>query len=293
MNSYDYKKIDAFASGKATGNPAACLFLREGETLSEDAMLDIARQHKGFVSEVVYCAKDPDGVYSLRYFSSECEVEFCGHGTVACMYSLIKNSPALTAMPRVPFRTRGKGVLTVFNEIPRQDAVFITAPEPEHLKTRLTREAMAKALSLSPALVDPNLPVDVINAGLRTLIVPITRLADEVSVFPCESALKAFCLEHGIDIVLVYSLETEDETRMAHTRVFAPRFGYLEDPATGSGSSAFGYYLMKNDLWSGEAISLEQGGSDRVFNTVKLAFCDGSLRFGGGAVERIEGVYHY
>lgn len=293
MNAYRYKKIDAFASGRATGNPAACLFLAEGDSLTEDAMLDIARQHKGFVSEVVYCSRDADGVHMLRYFSSECEVDFCGHGTIACMYSLIKNSPRLAKTDRAFFRTKGKGILTVFNEIPRQDAVFITAPEPEHIGTGLDSVRIAEGLSAPPEHISPDHPIDLINAGLRTLIVPMARLRDEVSLFPDEQTLKKFCLERDIDIVLVYTMETENRANMAHTRVFAPRFGYIEDPATGSGNSAFGYYLMKNDMWSGEAISIEQGGEDRVFNTVKLVFRDGALLFGGGAIERIEGVYHY
>ncbi len=43
----------------------------------------------------------------------------------------------------------------------------------------------------------------------------------------------------------------ELKQNIAHTRVFAPKFGYLEDPATGSGNSAFGYYMLKNALWDG------------------------------------------
>jgi predicted PhzF superfamily epimerase YddE/YHI9 len=31
-------------------------------------------------------------------------------------------------------------------------------------------------------------------------------------------------------------------------RVFAATFGYLEDPATGSGNSALGYYLLQHQL---------------------------------------------
>jgi len=29
----------------------------------------------------------------------------------------------------------------------------------------------------------------------------------------------------------------------------APKFGYLEDLATGLGNSAMGYYMLKNQLW--------------------------------------------
>jgi len=54
MVSYHYEKIDAFTAQGSLGNPAACLFLQEGQNLSDEQMLEIATAHKGFVSEVVY-----------------------------------------------------------------------------------------------------------------------------------------------------------------------------------------------------------------------------------------------
>jgi len=78
--------------------------------------------------------------------------------------------------------------------------------------------------------------------------------------------------------------------------VFAPTFGYIEDPATGSGNSAFGYYLLKNDLWKGETITIEQNGFRENFNMVKLQKQPDEnnfqrVCFGGGAITRIEGKY--
>lgn len=98
--SYKYKKVNAFTSGQSLGNPAACLYLSPEYVLSESQMLDIAIQHKGFVSEVIYCTNNNDSVH-LTYYSSECEVDFCGHGTIACMYSLIKDTPALLAKKEI------------------------------------------------------------------------------------------------------------------------------------------------------------------------------------------------
>jgi PhzF family phenazine biosynthesis protein len=87
-----------------------------------------------------------------------------------------------------------------------------------------------------------------------------------------------------------------DKNSNYRTRVFAPTFGYLEDPATGSGNSAFGYYLLKNNLWKGETVTIEQNGLKNNFNIVKLQKQideKGNTRvlFGGGAIIRIEGKY--
>ncbi|MBO1306028.1 PhzF family phenazine biosynthesis protein [Enterococcus sp. 669A] len=288
---YKYKKIDAFTAGKSLGNPAACLYLSLGQELTEEEMLEVAKQHKGYVSEMVYCKKDPDTIH-LTYYSSECEVDFCGHGTIACTYSLIKDTPDLLAQKEIQIQTNRKGNLVVYNRILEQDAVLITAPVPNYLGTELTKEKIAETLDTTVDAIDGELPVDLVDAGLRTLIVPMRDLANEVSLFPDRKKLETFCIENGIDIILIFSSEVAKTDHIAHTRVFAPKFGYLEDPATGSGNSAFGYYMLKYQLWDGGDCCLEQGGNDRVFNDIYLSSIDGAVLFGGSATVRTDGVYY-
>lgn len=288
---YRYKKIDAFTSGDSLGNPAACLYLGPGDHLDEAQMLDIARRHQGFVSEVVYCATDDDGGIHLTFYSSECEVDFCGHGTIACLYDLVATVPELASRDAITITTNRKGDLTVHNRVADDDAVLITAPSPVRLGTGLGAAEVASALAIDAGELDASLPLDVIDAGLRTLLVPVRGLATEVTMRPDEQRLRAFCADQGVDIVLAFTREVATAGHLAHSRVFAPRFGYLEDPATGSGTSALGYYLLDNGLWDGRAGRVEQGGADRVFNEVRLSCDDGTVLFGGGATVRIDGVY--
>ena len=174
---------------------------------------------------------------------------------------------------------------------PLHDAVYITAPSPKFLKDKVELSDIAAALSIGDTLLERKLPVEIINAGLNTLIVPIKTLEDEISMYPDEQRLREFCLKQGIDIVLVFSMETASSCQIAHTRVFAPKFGYLEDPATGSGNSAFANYMLKHGLWNGSDCSVEQGGQDRIFNSVKLGLADGRVVFGGSSTTRISGTY--
>ena len=292
MREYNYKKIDAFTSEKSLGNPAACIYLEEHQTLLDSEMLVIAKQHKGFVSEVVYCSQSAPTEFNLIYYSSECEVDFCGHGTIACMYSLIKSFPDLMSKDELMIHTNKKGTLTVYNKIPELDAVFITAPAPIFIGTELSSKEISKNLGLHDSQISNQYPIELIDAGLVTLIVPITSLIDEINAFPHEQNLKQFCSDHQIDIILIFSTQVKDNKNMAHTRVFAPKFGYLEDPATGSGNSAFGYYLLKNGMWKGDSISIEQGGSNIEFNSVKLTTHHGNILFGGSATNRIIGKYY-
>ncbi len=296
MGTYKFKKIDAFTGNGSSGNPAACVYT--DREMAKDDMQQIARELKGFVSEVVYCRPvlDPENIdFSLLYYSSECEVEFCGHGTIACMYDVIKSDPALLRRGKIEIHTR-KGSLQVLNRIMDEDSVFITAPKCEEIGTALTAEKISTALNTPIQSIEMRYPADMINAGLKTLIVPIATLGDALSITPPMEPLKRFCEENGIDIITIWTKETAYRDHFIRTRVFAPKFGYLEDPATGSGNSAMGYYMLKNNLWKGSMICIEQGPSRNTPNVVKLHTAtdeEGRSRilFGGGATVRIEGNY--
>jgi len=287
---YRYIKSNAFTAGQSLGNPAACVFTGKAE-LSPGQMQAVAKEHKGFVMEVVFCSQSDVADCKLTYYSSECEVEFCGHGTIATMYSMVKDTPELRQKSVVKVETNCKGIVEVFNAIDTEDAVYITAPDPIEHPVKPSADNIAKALTLPQGTIRQDLPIRIIDAGLRTLLVPVTDLETEISVFPDEQQLKAFCLGNDIDIILVFSQQTSDADAFAHTRVFAPKFGYLEDPATGSGNSAFANYLLSENLWNGAPITIEQGGNDRIFNSVKLKYLRNQVLFGGKATVRIEGDY--
>ena len=290
MKQFKYIKSNAFTSGQSLGNPAACIFT-PCEKLSPEQMQAIAAEHKGFVMEVVFCGQSDVADCKLTYYSSECEVDFCGHGTIATMYTMVKETPELMAKPVIKVETNCKGVIEVINAIHEEDAVYITAPDPIEHDVKPTCKQIEDALTLPHGSIRKDMAIRIIDAGLRTLIVPINCLETEISVFPNEQMLKDFCLDNDIDIILIFSIKTADKDAYAHTRVFAPKFGYLEDPATGSGNSAFANYLLSEELWDGKPITIEQGGNNRIYNAVKLKHQNGKILFGGKATKKIEGEY--
>ena len=113
---------------------------------------------------------------------------------------------------------------------------------------------------------------------------------------PFIDKLKDFCIKNDIDIIEVFSEEVYESKNDYRTRVFAPTFGYLEDPATGSGNSAFGYYLLKNNKLKTESINIEQNNKKKEYNLVKLRVItnndnENRILFGGAAITRIDGHY--
>lgn len=293
MQRLRFKKIDAFSYQGSGGNPAGCIYLDSPDALFPVQMQQIAREMAGCVSEVVYVFPE-DHITGLRFFSSECEVAFCGHCTIAAMYDLIKNNLTLLRDPVLRIRIGDREIL-VRNEIAKTDSVFISAPPAVTLKTDLETDAVAAALRVPPGeIADPG-GISVINAGLVTLLVPLRSLAILLSTRPDPQHLRDFCIRHGIEIVLIHTPETTTSVASYRTRVFAPVFGYLEDPATGSGNAAFGYYLLAAQKWDGKLLTIEQGRNRDHPNIIRLV-SDASEKqrtvfFGGNAVVRIEGEY--
>ncbi len=293
MQRYRFKKIDAFAMGRSTGNPAGCVYLPREDALTAESMQQIARELAGCVNEVVYLYPD-NGHTGLRFFSAEREVAFCGHGIIAAMYDLIKNDPVRVLDPVTRIHV-GKQELLVRNEIAKADSVFISAPQAVEIKLTLSRDEIAAALRIAPGDITEKHRISCINAGLSTLIVPVDALDTLLSIHPDRQNLREFCLANGIEIILVFSTSTSRAGNSYRTRVFAPIYGYLEDPATGSGNAALGYYLLNEGTWDGRMIAIEQGKSRENPNIIRLVSdtskVQHSVFFGGNAVVRIEGEY--
>lgn len=293
MQRLRFKKIDVFSYQKSGGNPAGCIYLDNPDALSPVQMQQIAREMSACVSEVVYVYRE-ENITTLRFFSSECEVAFCGHGIIAAMYDLIKNNLTLLRDPVIRIRIGGRETL-VRNDIAKTDSVFISAPPALSLKTNLDTDTIAAALRVPPGEIADPAGISVINAGLATLLVPLRSLATVLSTRPDPQYLREFCTSHGIEIILIHTPETSISGASYRTRVFAPVFGYLEDPATGSGNAAFGYYLLAAQRWDGKLLTIEQGRNRDHPNIIRL-ISDSSEKqrtvfFGGSAVVRFEGEY--
>jgi len=295
MKKLIFKKIDAFATDKSVGNPAGAIYLNTEHELTPKEMQRIAAELKGFVNEVGYVRKLDNDTFVLKYYSSEREVDFCGHATIAIMYDLLTSNAELLDKPTINIVT-GKGKLLVENRIPDENAVFISAPFPQFSDKSIPKTYIAESLHIDIRDIDDEYPIEVVNAGLETLIIPIDALQTILSISPDFMKLKLFCENNLIDIVVVFSSEVSDKSNCFRTRVFAPRFGYLEDPATGSGNAAMGYYLLKHRKWDGEIISVEQNEKMDQPNIIKLLTRhnetnDVEVAFGGGAILRIKGEY--
>jgi PhzF family phenazine biosynthesis protein len=296
MKALTFKKLDAFSVNGSSGNPAGTIYLKSNDELTPTEMQKLARELSGYVSEVGFISTIESNHYWLRYYSSEREVTFCGHATIAIMYDLIQHNADLLYQKQIYINTKNSKLI-VENRIPSENCVFISSPSPNFKPFSDTKESISQALRIDIHDIHDHYPISIVNAGLETLIVPISSLNRILTISPDFDELKSYCIAHAIDIITLYSEEVASQSNHYRTRVFAPTFGYLEDPATGSGNAAFGHYLLDRKKWNRESISIEQNSSLDNPNIVKLVACDdgqGQLRvlFGGNALVKAEGTYY-
>ncbi|MBZ0235372.1 MAG: PhzF family phenazine biosynthesis isomerase, partial [Deltaproteobacteria bacterium] len=133
-----YFVVDAFTSRPFAGNPAAVMPL---ETWPDDALLQQIAAEMA-LSETAFFAPEPgtgDG-FRLRWMTPACEVDLCGHATLATAFVLMTQlEPARTS---VRFHTRS-GPLDVTRG--PDDAAVFTLDFPARVPERLADAALAAA----------------------------------------------------------------------------------------------------------------------------------------------------
>ncbi|KUF19967.1 PhzF family phenazine biosynthesis protein [Streptomyces silvensis] len=286
-NRPDVLRYTAFTTDPEGGNPAGIVLDATG--LDDAVMLAVAAD-LGY-SESAFLTPGPAALgptgrsFTVRYFSPQAEVPFCGHATVATAVALAEragpgdfvfDTPAGTVPVSV---TASDGVLRA----------TLTSVEPrvEDAAPADVEEALA-ALGWRADELDPGLPPRISFAGARHLVLAAAtraRLADLAYDF---DRLRALMLR--LDLTTVQLVWRESDT-VFHARDPFPVGGVVEDPATGAAAAAFGAYARELGLVPAAAeLTLHQGvdmGRPGVL-TVTLREGDARVRVAGAAV-RIPG----
>jgi PhzF family phenazine biosynthesis protein len=181
---FHFVQIDVFASRRLEGNPL--LVFTDARGLSDAEMQALARetnlQETTFVLPRDAAVEEQEGV-RVRIFTPDEEVPFAGHptlGTATALRALrlrggtVKASDASAStivldlkVGRVPvsFREDRDGL---FGEMQQVSPVFGQVHD---------RSAVADALGLDAAEIDPDPPIQTVSTGLPFAIVPFRRLS--------------------------------------------------------------------------------------------------------------------
>lgn len=252
-------RYTAFSTDPAGGNPAGVVLDAAG--LDDAAQLAIAAE-LGY-SETAFLTAPPAGLggepgraFTVRYFSPQAEVPFCGHATVATAIAFAeRHGPGDLLLA-----TRAGTVPVTVAEEGGALRATLTSVEPAVLDVAGddVGEALG-ALGWQTSDLDPALPPRIAYAGARHLVLAAatrSRLADLTYDF---DRLTAFM--HTLDLTTLQLVWRESET-VFHVRDPFPVGGVVEDPATGAAAAAFGAYARELGLVAEDAVLTLHQGAD-------------------------------
>ncbi|APE31294.1 phenazine biosynthesis protein PhzF [Halomonas aestuarii] len=231
-------RLTAFSRDPQGGNPAGVWL---GDTLPEAATMRRIAAEVGY-SETAFLAPLHGDVRTVRYYSPEAEVSFCGHATVAAgvVLGLLEGAGTYrlaTAVGEVPVAVEQVGG-------DWQASLVSVAPEYRAATPALVEAALA-SLGWQGAELDPDLPPAVAYAGAWHLVLAVVSKARLDALAYDFASLKALMQRENLTTLqLVWR---ESATRF-HVRDPFPVGGVIEDPATGAAAAALGGYLREAGL---------------------------------------------
>ena len=225
--------LAAFPEGDAGGNPAGVWV---GDELPDALTMQRIAADVG-ASETAFIAPATGSRRTIRYFSPEIEVSFCGHATIASGVVL--------------GRTDGQGTYlldTPVGEIPvtaseNAGAMQATLRSVETRQETIPDESLAQALRClgwSCGDLDDSLPPIKAWAGAWHYVIAVAEKTRLERLDYDFEALKALMQRNGLTTLQLVWRESE---HLFHSRNPFPVGGVREDPATGAAAAALGGYL--------------------------------------------------
>jgi trans-2,3-dihydro-3-hydroxyanthranilate isomerase len=248
--------LDVFTTNRFEGNPLAVF--TDGDGLSDDAMLAIAREMN--LSETVFVQKPTDdrALARLRIFTTKEELKLAGHPVVGTWFLLAELGvvPAQEGGVHVLQET-GAGVLPV--EIRFKDGrpqrVTMTQKEATFRSAKLDKKKLAAALGLTPKDLDPKLAPEFVSTGIFNAMIPLRSRAALGKIVMNMNDLRKLL---GKNATMAYCFVLSGNGK-AFSRGMLPWEQY-EDAATGSAAGSLGAYLVRHGkLSAGHTLSILQG----------------------------------
>lgn len=200
-------QVDAFTSKPFGGNPAAVVPL--DAWLPDDVMLNIAAENN--LAETAFFVKNGD-VYELCWFTPTCEIELCGHATLASSYVIFEELGHDSET--IKFTTRHRGDLSVTKTGGRYVLDFPAFP----------MRAIEPIAELAAA---ENPPLEYFESQGNMLFLV---LDSETSVRELQPDFRLIEQLPYREVIVTARGETCDFA----SRMFAPKIGIPEDPVTGA-----------------------------------------------------------
>lgn len=289
-------QVDAFSDKAFGGNPAGVVL--DAKYLTEDIMQSIAKEMN--LSETAFVTSIDEDLFTVRFFTPVCEVDLCGHATIATFHTLAKMryiEPIDDGIKTVYQYTRaGKLSVDIMFKDREVDKIFMEQATPKEIGIVNDLNPLLKSMGINiedVGVSDDMVYPEIISTGLPDIILPIKKkeVLDKLTIDV--KSLSKISENLGVTGVHAFYLP-EKNSKFVYTRNFAPLVGIDEEAATGTSNGGLIYFLKKNKLINDDNIVSYQGES---LNRPSIIHCkikedDGNsiVKVGGNAKVVINGI---
>jgi PhzF family phenazine biosynthesis protein len=234
--------LKSFTYENSGGNGAGVVVLNQ--QIPNDKKQEIA--YKVGLSETAFIYKRDENDYDVSFFTPVCEVDLCGHATIAAFYYLgkigqIKGNDETKCV----YQNTKAGRLKIEITFKGQDVdyVLMQQSQPRIYGELKEKKQIADSLNTDEKLIGlPNYDIapTIVSTGLKDILVPVSSREVLNSLDADFKMIEDISYEND---VVGYHVFTIDNGRV-YARNFAPRVGIDEECATGTSNGALGSLLF-------------------------------------------------
>ena len=243
IGSFRYRVVDVFTETALEGNPLAVFPHAVG--LDGDTMQRIAKEMNLSETAFVFPSTRDGCAANVRIFTPSKEMIFAGHPTIGTAFVLFDEGMVPKGADRFVLEEK-VGPVSVRVQSGDRPMIWLRTPPISDGKT-FERVDCARALGLD---VDDLLDVtpQLLSAGNPTLYI---AAKDVTAVDRASMEMQRLDLLRGKGGEPVCVFIFARTAAGAYSRMFAPEFGVIEDPATGSSTGPLAEFMMRRGLISG------------------------------------------
>jgi trans-2,3-dihydro-3-hydroxyanthranilate isomerase len=289
MTLLNYRIVDVFTTEALEGNALAVF--TDASQLDPAVMQKIAREMNLAETTFLLPPDDPKCAARVRIFTPMREMIFAGHPTIGTSFVLLDEG--LIARDSESFFLEEKiGPVQIWVEHGARPMIWLRTPPIAEDKL-YDRSICAQALGLE---VNDLLPVapQLLDAGNPTLLIALKDKEAVDRAWLDMQGVREIRDGDGEPFCVFVFCRTKEG---AYSRMFAPEYGVVEDPATGSSTGPLAAFMMKHGLLpaaSGTHLISEQGKKmgRRSLLHVKIAGDHGAdgIYVGGYVTAIAEGI---
>ena len=221
--------VNAFTRNGTGGNPAGVVL--DADSLDDAAMLQIAAQVG--LSETAFVSRSATEGAKLDFFTPARRIAHCGHATIGA-FSLMRQKNRIGSGVTSKETVDGPRLIEIDDE-----DIFVEQSAPAYeppfksVGRGVTLADVLLSVGIGEAALDPAVAPQVVDTGNRFLLIGLSSTDVLAAIAPDQEKITA--VSEALDLIGYYLFVTGDETLPfdATTRMFAPRFGILEESATG------------------------------------------------------------